>query len=77
MAELSLTYLNGPDIDRLALTNDEILAAVEVGLIAPGEHRTVIEPRVHLIPDPATSTSVAGTAPRPRRWRWSPALPCR
>jgi len=53
VAEISLTYLNGPDIDRLELTNDEILAAVEVGLIAQGEHRTVIEPRVHLIPDPA------------------------
>jgi alanine dehydrogenase len=51
--EITLTYLNGPDIDRLALTNDEILSAVEAGLIAQGEQRTVIEPRVHLVPDPA------------------------
>ena len=28
----SLTYLNGPDVAALALTDDEILAAVEAGL---------------------------------------------
>ena len=46
-----LTWLNGPDVARLALTDDEILAAVETGLKAQGEGRTVIEPRVHLIPE--------------------------
>jgi ornithine cyclodeaminase len=51
--EIHFTYLNGPDIDRLAMTDDEILAAVEVGLKAQGEGKTVIEPRVHLEPDPA------------------------
>lgn len=52
-SEIHFTYLNGPDIDRLAMTDDEILDAVEVGLKAQGEGRTVIEPRVHLEPDPA------------------------
>jgi ornithine cyclodeaminase/alanine dehydrogenase-like protein (mu-crystallin family) len=47
---LSLTYLNGPDVAALALTDDEILAAVLAGLRAQGEGRTVIEPRMHLIP---------------------------
>ncbi|HET9047056.1 MAG TPA: ornithine cyclodeaminase family protein [Casimicrobiaceae bacterium] len=47
---LSLTYLNAPDVAALALTDDEILAAVEAGLRAQGERRTVIEPRMHLIP---------------------------
>jgi len=47
---LSLTYLNGPDVAALALTDDEILGAVEAGLRAQGEGRTVIEPRMHLIP---------------------------
>jgi len=47
---LNLTYLNAPDVARLALTDDEILAAVEDGLRAQGEGRTVIEPRVHLAP---------------------------
>ena len=48
-----MTFLNGPDIDRLALTDDEILGAVESGLLAQGRGQTVIEPRVHLTPDPA------------------------
>ena len=46
-------YLNGPDVEALKLTDDEILGAVESGLLAQGRGQTVIEPRVHLIPDPA------------------------
>ena len=53
MGEISFTYLSGPDIAALEMTNDEILDAVEGGLRAQGEGRTVIEPRVHLEPDPA------------------------
>ena len=48
---IHLTYLNGPDVERLALTDDEILAAVERALKAQGEGKTVIEPRVHLVPE--------------------------
>ena len=51
MARMEIEYLGKPEIDALALTNDEILAAVETGLIAAGEGKTVIEPRVHLTPD--------------------------
>jgi alanine dehydrogenase len=51
--EIHFTYLNGPDVERLALTDEEILAAVEAGLAAQGLGQTVIEPRVHLEPDPA------------------------
>jgi ornithine cyclodeaminase/alanine dehydrogenase-like protein (mu-crystallin family) len=51
--EIYLTYLNGPDVERLALTDQEILDAVEAGLQAQGLGQTVIEPRVHLEPDPA------------------------
>ncbi len=47
---LNLTYLNAPDVAALALTDDEILRAVEDGLRAQGEGRTVIEPRMHLAP---------------------------
>ena len=47
---LTLTFLNGPDVAALALTNDEILAAVERGLRAQGQGQTVIEPRMHLLP---------------------------
>jgi len=46
-------WLNGPDIARLAMTDEEILAAVEGGLLAQGQGQTVIEPRMHLTPDPA------------------------
>ena len=49
--EVRLTYLNGPDVERLALTNDEILGAVEAALAAQGRGETVIEPRVHLVPE--------------------------
>jgi ornithine cyclodeaminase len=47
---IHLTYLNGPDIGRLALNDTEILDAVERGLDAQGKNAVVIEPRVHLVP---------------------------
>lgn len=50
MQPIHLTYLNGPDIERLALTDSEILAAVERALEAQGRAQVVIEPRVHLVP---------------------------
>src|SRR3546814_11663278 len=53
LTAISFTYLSGPDIAALALTDDEILAAVERGLTAQGLGQSVIEPRVHLEPDPA------------------------
>ena len=53
MARMEIEYLGKPEIDKVALSNDEILAAVEQGLIAAGQGETVIEPRMHLQPDPA------------------------
>jgi alanine dehydrogenase len=50
-ADLWLRYLSGPDIDSLGLTNAEILTAVEEAVRAHGDGRTVVEPRVHLVPD--------------------------
>jgi len=52
MAEISFTYLNGPDIAALEMGDEEILDAVEAGLRAQGLGQTVIEPRVHLEPNP-------------------------
>lgn len=43
--------LTAADVAALALTDDEILAAVEGGLKAQGQGLTVIEPRVHLVPE--------------------------
>jgi len=51
MRAIDIAYLNGPDVARLALTDAEILAAVEGCLKAQGEGETVIEPRVHLVPE--------------------------
>ena len=49
---MHISYLNGPDIEALKLTEDEILSAVELGLVAQAEGKATIEPRVHLTPDP-------------------------
>jgi alanine dehydrogenase len=51
MQAIDITYLNGPDVTALALDNDEILAAVEAALAAQGRGQTVIEPRMHLVPE--------------------------
>lgn len=52
MSDLFIRYLNGKDIDALAMSNDEILQAIEFSLSEQGRGNTVIEPRTHLIPDP-------------------------
>jgi ornithine cyclodeaminase/alanine dehydrogenase-like protein (mu-crystallin family) len=53
MTPIYLHYLNALDVEALALTDDEILAAIEAGLAAQGRRETVIEPRMHLVPDKA------------------------
>ncbi|EGP46995.1 ornithine cyclodeaminase family protein [Achromobacter insuavis] len=51
MQSIDITYLNGPDVRALSLTDAEILAAVQSALDAQGRGQTVIEPRVHLVPE--------------------------
>ena len=51
MRAINISYLNRMDVARLALTEDDILAAVEATLRAQGNGETVIEPRVHLVPE--------------------------
>jgi len=51
MRRIDITYLNGPDVEQLALSDAEILAAVEGALRAQGQKKIVIEPRVHLVPE--------------------------
>jgi alanine dehydrogenase len=50
LQHIDLIYLNGPDVERIALTDREILDAVETALDAQGKQAVVIEPRVHLVP---------------------------
>jgi ornithine cyclodeaminase len=49
--QIDITYLSGSDVERLDLTDDEVLAAVEAALDAQGRGETVVEPRVHLVPE--------------------------
>ena len=51
MPDIDITYINGLDVKALSLTDAEIIAAVEEALRAQGEGETVIEPRVHLVPE--------------------------
>ena len=48
---IDIVYLNHADVQALAITDGEILAAVEDGLRAQGLQQTTIEPRVHLVPE--------------------------
>jgi alanine dehydrogenase len=50
MPPIYITFLNRLDIEALALTDAEIIAAIETSLAAQGHGQTVIEPRVHLAP---------------------------
>ncbi|MBU2410609.1 MAG: ornithine cyclodeaminase family protein, partial [Gammaproteobacteria bacterium] len=51
MNEINIHYLNHPDVQALAMTDAEIVAAVEQGLLAQGRGETTIEPRMHLVPE--------------------------
>ncbi|EJN04958.1 putative ornithine cyclodeaminase, mu-crystallin [Phyllobacterium sp. YR531] len=51
MKPVYIDYLNAFDIEALALTDAEVLSAIEKSLAAQGNNQTVIEPRVHLEPD--------------------------
>jgi alanine dehydrogenase len=53
MPPMMIEYLGKPGIDGAALSNDEILVAVEAALVAAGRGQTVIEPRMHLVGDPS------------------------
>jgi alanine dehydrogenase len=50
---IEIRFLSGADVEELALTNEEVLAAVEAAVRAQGEEAVVLEPREHLVPDPA------------------------
>lgn len=52
MVKIEIEYLGQPEIDQINLSNDDLLDAVEQTLIAAGQNKTVIEPRVHLTPNP-------------------------
>jgi alanine dehydrogenase len=49
---IEILFLSGADVDELALTDAEVLEAVEAAVRAQGEDTVVLEPREHLVPDP-------------------------
>ena len=53
MEPITIRYLSGHDVAAVALSNDEILDAIEGCLRAQGDGDTVIEPRMHLRPSQA------------------------
>lgn len=58
---IDITWLGGPEVTALALSDAEILEAIEISLRAQGEGRTAIEPRMHLQPSKApTAPPVSG-----------------
>ena len=63
---LELTYLDGPTVATLALSDEEILAAVRAVLAAQGRGETVAEPRTHLFPHGAAGhfNVLRGATPR-------------
>jgi alanine dehydrogenase len=52
MTAIELTYLNASDIERLALSDAEILQSIRAVLAEQGRGETVIEPRTHLFARP-------------------------
>ena len=51
MREIYLTYLSRLDVAAAALADGEIMGAIEAALAMQGRGETVIEPRVHLVPN--------------------------
>jgi ornithine cyclodeaminase len=47
---LWIRFISGPDIDGLGLTSREIVTAVHGAVLAHGQDRALVEPRVHLMP---------------------------
>ena len=50
MQPIYIDFLNRFDVEALAITDDEILQAIETSLATQGRGEAVIEPRVHLEP---------------------------
>jgi ornithine cyclodeaminase len=70
MTALDLTYLSGDDIAALGYPDERLLGAVEGVLAAHGRGEAVVEPRVHLFPDPAVEghfNVLRGAIPGSRR----------
>jgi alanine dehydrogenase len=50
---IEILFISGEDVEELALTSADVVAAVEASLRAQGQGEVVLEPREHLVPNPA------------------------
>ena len=50
---IEIRFLSAVDVAELSVSDADVLVAVEAALRAQGEGEVVLEPRVHLVPDPA------------------------
>jgi alanine dehydrogenase len=50
---IEILFISAEDVEELALTSADVVASVEASLRAQGDGEVVLEPREHLIPDPA------------------------
>ena len=50
---IDIRFLSARDVDELSLSPADVLESVEAALHAQGEGEVVLEPREHLVPDPA------------------------
>src|ERR1700722_3805319 len=50
-AELWLRFVSGPDVEMLAVSDIDVISAVEHVVAAHARGDTVFEPRTHLVPD--------------------------
>ena len=49
---IEILFVSGHDVEELALTDADVIGAVEAALAAQGRGEVVLEPREHLVPDP-------------------------
>ena len=54
MPKLTIRFVSAADIERLGLSRQEIFHAVEEAVDAQGHGQVVLEPRMHLVPEPAS-----------------------
>jgi len=50
---IEIRFLSGRDVEQLEIGPEIVLGAVEAALAAQGRGEVVLEPREHLVPDPA------------------------
>jgi ornithine cyclodeaminase len=51
--QIEILFVSGHDIEELGLSSEDVLGAVEAVLVAQGERKVTLDPRVQHVPDPS------------------------